>query len=162
MPLAYLILCVLIPSHNCHCFQPNSNSLQFRSSRPGRPPKRGPVGLSLPPTHLTQHPQLKKHRLDNGDYAYENSHISGEYLPVKEWGKSKKYVERDREKKVLQFVPHLVAVAVVVVPSQFGSLLSVGAAISTIDCNKIIWDRARYKLAGVQLVSLSYNVESCK
>ncbi|EDW11660.2 uncharacterized protein Dmoj_GI13824 [Drosophila mojavensis] len=46
------------------------------SSRPGRPPKRGPVGLSLPPTHLTQHPQLKKHRLDNGDYAYENGHIS--------------------------------------------------------------------------------------
>uniref|UniRef100_A0A1B0FLP5 Dachshund n=1 Tax=Glossina morsitans morsitans TaxID=37546 RepID=A0A1B0FLP5_GLOMM len=46
------------------------------SSRPGRPPKRGPVGLSLPPTHLTQHPQLKKHRLDNGDYAYENGHIT--------------------------------------------------------------------------------------
>ncbi|XP_049312825.1 uncharacterized protein LOC105233657 isoform X3 [Bactrocera dorsalis] len=44
--------------------------------RPGRPPKRGPVGLSLPPTHLSQHPQLKKHRLDNGDYAYENGHIA--------------------------------------------------------------------------------------
>ncbi|XP_055386726.1 arginine/serine-rich protein PNISR [Condylostylus longicornis] len=44
--------------------------------RPGRPPKRGPVGLSLPPTHLSGHPQLKKHRLDNGDYAYENGHIS--------------------------------------------------------------------------------------
>ncbi|XP_053958991.1 uncharacterized protein LOC128863714 isoform X4 [Anastrepha ludens] len=54
---------------------PESNSLQFRSSRPGRPPKRGPVGLSLPPSHLSQHPQLKKHRLDNGDYAYENGHI---------------------------------------------------------------------------------------
>ncbi|XP_065356983.1 uncharacterized protein dac isoform X2 [Calliphora vicina] len=46
------------------------------SSRPGRPPKRGPVGLSLPPTHLSQHPQLKKHRLDNGDYPYENGHIT--------------------------------------------------------------------------------------
>ncbi|KAI8124779.1 Dachshund like protein 1 [Lucilia cuprina] len=55
---------------------PESNSLQFRSSRPGRPPKRGPVGLSLPPTHLSQHPQLKKHRLDNGDYPYENGHIT--------------------------------------------------------------------------------------
>lgn len=57
---------------------------------------------------------------------------------LKNEGNQKKYVERDRAKKVLQFLPHLVAVAVVVVPSQFGSLLSVGAAISTIDCNKII------------------------
>ncbi|KAL5279439.1 DACH1 family protein [Megaselia abdita] len=53
-----------------------SNSLQCYSSRPGRPPKRGPVGLSLPPTHLSQHPQMKKHRLDNGEYAYENGHIN--------------------------------------------------------------------------------------
>ncbi|XP_017056558.1 uncharacterized protein LOC108098269 isoform X3 [Drosophila ficusphila] len=50
--------------------------------RPGRPPKRGPVGLSLPPTHLSQHPQLKKHRLDNGDYAYENGHISDMKSPL--------------------------------------------------------------------------------
>lgn len=57
----------------------DSNSLQCYSSRPGRPPKRGPVGLSLPPTHLSQHPQMKKHRLDNGEYAYENGHINGEF-----------------------------------------------------------------------------------
>ncbi|XP_070492569.1 dachshund homolog 2 isoform X2 [Chironomus tepperi] len=45
---------------------------------PERPPKRGPVGLSLPATsHLNpNHPQLKKHRLDNGDYPYENGHLS--------------------------------------------------------------------------------------
>ncbi|XP_037903147.1 dachshund homolog 1 isoform X6 [Hermetia illucens] len=53
---------------------PESNSLLFSSSRPGRPPKRGPVGLSLPPTHLSQHPQIKKHR--DGDYSYENGHIN--------------------------------------------------------------------------------------
>ncbi|XP_059609485.1 dachshund homolog 2 [Phlebotomus argentipes] len=46
------------------------------SSRPGRPPKRGPVGLSLPATHMSHHPQLKKHRLDNGDYPYENGHLN--------------------------------------------------------------------------------------
>ncbi|XP_037042870.1 dachshund homolog 2 isoform X2 [Bradysia coprophila] len=44
--------------------------------RPGRPPKRGPVGLSLPASHLSHHPQLKKHRLDNGDYPYENGHLN--------------------------------------------------------------------------------------
>jgi len=55
-----------------------SNSLLLCSSRPGRPPKRGPVGLSLPATtHLSHHPQLKKHRLDNGDYPYENGHLGG-------------------------------------------------------------------------------------
>lgn len=54
-----------------------SNSLLLCSSRPGRPPKRGPVGLSLPASHLSHHPQLKKHRLDNGDYPYENGHLNG-------------------------------------------------------------------------------------
>ncbi|XP_073979610.1 uncharacterized protein isoform X3 [Rhodnius prolixus] len=47
------------------------------SYRPGRPPKRAPVGLSLAASHLSQ--QIKKHRLDNGDYpssGYENGHIS--------------------------------------------------------------------------------------
>ncbi|CAH1403266.1 unnamed protein product [Nezara viridula] len=34
--------------------------------RPGRPPKRAPVGLSLAASHLSQ--QIKKHRMDNGDY----------------------------------------------------------------------------------------------
>lgn len=48
------------------------------SSRPGRPPKRGPVGL-LPASHLSHHPQMKKHRLDNGDYPYENGHMNGEF-----------------------------------------------------------------------------------
>ncbi|CAG9822526.1 unnamed protein product [Phaedon cochleariae] len=43
-------------------------------SRPGRPPKRAPVGLSLAASHL-QHHQLKKQRLDNGDYPYENGHM---------------------------------------------------------------------------------------
>ncbi|KAK9309563.1 hypothetical protein QLX08_000804 [Tetragonisca angustula] len=50
------------------------------SSRPGRPPKRASVGLSLATSHLAaatgHHPQhsLKKHRMDNGDY-YENGHL---------------------------------------------------------------------------------------
>lgn len=57
-----------------------SNSLLLRSSRPGRPPKRGPVGLSLPASHLSHHPQLKKHRLDNGDYPYENGHLNGKFV----------------------------------------------------------------------------------
>uniref|UniRef100_A0AAR5P379 Uncharacterized protein n=3 Tax=Dendroctonus ponderosae TaxID=77166 RepID=A0AAR5P379_DENPD len=43
-------------------------------SRPGRPPKRAPVGLSLAASHL-QHQQLKKQRMDNGDYPYENGHM---------------------------------------------------------------------------------------
>lgn len=55
-----------------------SNSLLFCSSRPGRPPKRGPVGLSLSGTHMSHHQHMKKHRLDNGDYPYENGHLSGE------------------------------------------------------------------------------------
>lgn len=45
------------------------------TARPGRPPKRAPVGLSLAPSHM-QHPQLKKQRLDNGDYPYENGHMN--------------------------------------------------------------------------------------
>ncbi len=58
-----------------------SNALLFSSSRPGRPPKRGPVGLSLPASHISSHhSQLKKHRLDDGDYSYENGHLSGEYF----------------------------------------------------------------------------------
>ncbi|KAF6208239.1 hypothetical protein GE061_016691 [Apolygus lucorum] len=44
------------------------------TARPGRPPKRAPVGLSLAASHLSQ--QIKKQRMDNGDYAYENGHIS--------------------------------------------------------------------------------------
>nr|KAF7406851.1 hypothetical protein H0235_014507 [Vespula pensylvanica] len=50
-------------------------------SRPGRPPKRASVGLSLAASHLAaaagHHPQhsLKKHRMDNGDY-YENGHLA--------------------------------------------------------------------------------------
>lgn len=57
-----------------------SNVLQCFSSRPGRPPKRGPVGLSLPPSNYSHPSQLtKKHRLDNGDYgSYENGHLNGE------------------------------------------------------------------------------------
>jgi len=60
----------------------HSNSLLLRSSRPGRPPKRATVGLSIAATHLAQqhHHQLKKHRLDNGEYpGYENGHIGGKY-----------------------------------------------------------------------------------
>ncbi|EEB15130.1 dachshund, putative [Pediculus humanus corporis] len=46
------------------------------SSRPGRPPKRAPVGLSLAASQLAGHPALKK-RMENGDYAgYENGSIS--------------------------------------------------------------------------------------
>ncbi|RZF48202.1 hypothetical protein LSTR_LSTR006169, partial [Laodelphax striatellus] len=46
------------------------------TDRPGRPPKRAPsVGLSLAASHLSQ--QLKKHRLENGDYPYpENGHLN--------------------------------------------------------------------------------------
>lgn len=56
-----------------------SDALLFCSSRPGRPPKRGPVGLSLPPTHMSSGhlSQLKKLRLE-GDYPYENGHMNGE------------------------------------------------------------------------------------
>ncbi|KAK9870158.1 hypothetical protein WA026_006247, partial [Henosepilachna vigintioctopunctata] len=50
-------------------------------SRPGRPPKRAPVGLSLAASHL-QHHQLKKQRLDNGDYPYENGHLNASYLTI--------------------------------------------------------------------------------
>jgi hypothetical protein len=41
--------------------------------------------MSLPATsHLNpNHPQLKKHRLDNGDYPYENGHMTGELLQKK-------------------------------------------------------------------------------
>ncbi|XP_050076956.1 dachshund homolog 2 isoform X2 [Anopheles maculipalpis] len=46
------------------------------SSRPGRPPKRGPVGLSMPTSHMPHHAQLKKHRLDNGEFVYENGHLN--------------------------------------------------------------------------------------
>ncbi|XP_016838371.2 dachshund homolog 2 isoform X2 [Nasonia vitripennis] len=49
------------------------------TARPGRPPKRASVSLSLAASHLAatagHHAhQLKKHRLDNGDY-YENGHL---------------------------------------------------------------------------------------
>ncbi|XP_025830052.1 dachshund homolog 1 isoform X2 [Agrilus planipennis] len=45
------------------------------TARPGRPPKRAPVGLSLAASHQYQH-QIKKHRLENGDYSpYENGHM---------------------------------------------------------------------------------------
>ncbi|XP_015596069.1 dachshund homolog 2 isoform X2 [Cephus cinctus] len=50
------------------------------TARPGRPPKRASVTLSLAASHLAaaaaHHPQhpLKKHRMDNGDY-YENGHL---------------------------------------------------------------------------------------
>lgn len=44
------------------------------SSRPGRPPKRASVGLSMPPTQLNP---LKKPRLENGEYpGYENGHLA--------------------------------------------------------------------------------------
>lgn len=55
--------------------------MQCFSSRPGRPPKRGPVGLSLPPSNYSHASQLavKKSRMDNGDYGgYENGHLAGE------------------------------------------------------------------------------------
>ncbi|XP_035916450.1 dachshund homolog 2 isoform X2 [Anopheles stephensi] len=55
---------------------PESNSLLSHSSRPGRPPKRGPVGLSMPTSHMPHHAQLKKHRLDNGEFVYENGHLN--------------------------------------------------------------------------------------
>ncbi|XP_034257054.1 dachshund homolog 1-like [Thrips palmi] len=46
-------------------------------SRAGRPPKRLPLGLTLPAS-LQGHPQLKKHRLENGDFApFENGHLAG-------------------------------------------------------------------------------------
>ncbi|KAL7301609.1 hypothetical protein TKK_0005620 [Trichogramma kaykai] len=56
-----------------------SNSLPLCSSRPGRPPKRASVSLSLAASHMAASAgahahQLKKHRLDNGDY-YENGHL---------------------------------------------------------------------------------------
>ena len=64
----------------------HSNSLPLCSSRPGRPPKRGSVSLSLAASHMAASAghhahQLKKHRLDNGDY-YENGHL-GKYIYIK-------------------------------------------------------------------------------
>lgn len=57
-----------------------SNALPFYSSRPGRPPKRGPVGLTLPASHISSHhTQLKKHR---DDYPYENGHLNGRYCSI--------------------------------------------------------------------------------
>lgn len=64
----------------------HSNSLPFSSSRPGRPPKRAPVGLSLAASHL-QHQQIKKHRMDNGDYPYENGHMGGEFFQTTPFGR---------------------------------------------------------------------------
>ncbi|XP_026680914.1 dachshund homolog 2-like, partial [Diaphorina citri] len=58
---------------------PDSNALYVRSSRPGRPPKRASVGLSLAASHLSH--QLKKHRLENGgsDYGdYPNGHLQND------------------------------------------------------------------------------------
>ncbi|KAK6640173.1 hypothetical protein RUM44_011859 [Polyplax serrata] len=47
-------------------------------SRPGRPPKRAPVGLSLAASQLAGHPALKK-RMENGDYSgYENGSLTDE------------------------------------------------------------------------------------
>ncbi|KAE8748070.1 hypothetical protein FOCC_FOCC005265 [Frankliniella occidentalis] len=47
------------------------------ASRPGRPTKRVSMGLALPAS-LQGHPQIKKHRLENGD-MFENGHLGGEY-----------------------------------------------------------------------------------
>lgn len=58
----------------------------FASSRPGRPPKRGPVGLSLPASHMSNQHPMKKHRLDNGDYLYENGHMTGKRVLNKSYG----------------------------------------------------------------------------
>ncbi|XP_044596239.1 dachshund homolog 2 isoform X1 [Cotesia glomerata] len=62
------------PSSNI--FSLATNKISHRCSRPGRPPKRASMGLSLAASHLAAagHPPLKKHRLDNGDY-YENGHL---------------------------------------------------------------------------------------
>ncbi|XP_052122447.1 dachshund homolog 1-like isoform X2 [Frankliniella occidentalis] len=45
------------------------------ASRPGRPTKRVSMGLALPAS-LQGHPQIKKHRLENGD-MFENGHLGG-------------------------------------------------------------------------------------
>ncbi|KAF5308304.1 hypothetical protein FQR65_LT06297 [Abscondita terminalis] len=59
---------------SCKDFDTLYKDCTTASSRPGRPPKRAPVGLSLAASHQFQ--QLKKHRMDNGDYSpYENGHL---------------------------------------------------------------------------------------
>ncbi|KAK5644132.1 hypothetical protein RI129_007977 [Pyrocoelia pectoralis] len=59
---------------SCKDFDTLYKDCTTASSRPGRPPKRAPVGLSLAASH--QYQQLKKHRMDNGDYPpYENGHL---------------------------------------------------------------------------------------
>ncbi|XP_068906810.1 dachshund homolog 2 isoform X3 [Tenebrio molitor] len=63
---------------SCKDFDTLYRDCTTASSRPGRPPKRAPVGLSLAASHL-QHQQLKKQRLDNGDYPYENGHMGVEF-----------------------------------------------------------------------------------
>ncbi|CAG9762860.1 unnamed protein product [Ceutorhynchus assimilis] len=59
---------------SCKDFDTLYKDCTTASSRPGRPPKRAPVGLSLAASHL-QHQQMKKQRMDNGDYPYENGHM---------------------------------------------------------------------------------------
>ncbi|XP_074032310.1 dachshund family transcription factor isoform X3 [Leptinotarsa decemlineata] len=59
---------------SCKDFDTLYRDCTTASSRPGRPPKRAPVGLSLAASHL-QHQQLKKQRMDNGEYPYENGHM---------------------------------------------------------------------------------------
>ncbi|KAK6636005.1 hypothetical protein RUM43_009657 [Polyplax serrata] len=51
-------------------------TILINNSRPGRPPKRAPVGLSLAASQLAGHPALKK-RMENGDYSgYENGSLT--------------------------------------------------------------------------------------
>ncbi|XP_066154135.1 dachshund homolog 2 isoform X1 [Euwallacea fornicatus] len=62
---------------SCKDFDTLYKDCTTASSRPGRPPKRAPVGLSLAASHMQQH-QLKKQRMDNGDYPYENGHMGAD------------------------------------------------------------------------------------
>ncbi|XP_077286657.1 dachshund family transcription factor isoform X2 [Arctopsyche grandis] len=49
------------------------------TARPGRPPKRASLGLSLAAAHLPAGHPFKKHRLENGEYSpYENGHLGAD------------------------------------------------------------------------------------
>ncbi|XP_059476174.1 dachshund homolog 2 isoform X3 [Neocloeon triangulifer] len=70
--------CTTARTPSSHTYRAGA-SLMMDSSRPGRPPKRASVGLSIAASQMGHH-ALKKHRLENGsDYSYENGHLGADY-----------------------------------------------------------------------------------
>ncbi|XP_065342798.1 dachshund homolog 1 isoform X5 [Cloeon dipterum] len=71
--------CTTARTPSSHTYRAGA-SLMMDSSRPGRPPKRASVGLSIAASQMGHHHALKKHRMENGsDYGYENGHLGSDY-----------------------------------------------------------------------------------